>query len=128
MTEYKKTNGVTVCTARPATPVAEWLSEGKQRFGEDVMAWRFVCPMCGKEYSVQDFIDAGGKGPNGAYQECIGRHKGAGSPGAEDGNPDGCNWAAYGFLGNCGKGRLILTPDGDVVEAFCFAGEEAAHE
>lgn len=124
MYKYRKSETCTITTPMPATPVGEWLAEGKRRFGDDVTAWRFVCPMCGKVYSVQEFIDAGGKGgPNGAYQECIGRYKGAGSPGAKDGNPDGCNWVAYGLLGTCGKGRVILTTDGWAVEVFHFAGE-----
>lgn len=124
MAEYKKSNGCFICTEQAATPVSEWLAEGKRRFGAAVTKWRFVCPMCGKEYSVREFIDAGGEGgPNGAYQECIGRYNGAGAPGAADGNPNGCNWVAYGLLGTCGKGRLILAPDGTVVEVFRFAGE-----
>ena len=124
---YKLQGNRQIETDREATPVAEWLDEGKRLFGENVTKWRFKCPMCGKAYSVQEFIDAGGEdGPNGAYRECIGRYMGAGSPGAEDGNPDGCNWVAYGFLGiPNGKGRLILAPDGCVVEAFDFdRGEE----
>lgn len=123
---YKRSETMTIMTDQVATPVAEWLDEGKRLFGEDVTKWRFKCPMCGKAYSVQEFIDVGGKnGPNGACRECIGRYMGAGSPGAADGNPDGCNWAAYGLFGIPNdKGRLILASDGYVVEAFDFDRSE----
>ena len=100
MKEYKLGNGAIIKTDRAPTPVKEWLDEGKRRFG-DVRNWRFKCPMCGKEYSVQEFVD---------------------------GNPDGCNWCAYGFLGTAGKGRLIEAEDGTVVEVFRFAGEEAPND
>lgn len=121
MKEYKLSGNRTMRTDRKPTPVDVWLHEGQHLFGPDVTAWRFKCPMCGKEYSVQEFIDAGGEnGPNGAYQECIGRYLGAGAPGSPDGNHNGCNWAAYGFFGTCGKGRLIQTDNG-VVEAFHYA-------
>ena len=120
--EYKLVTGATIRGNRKAIPVSEWLAEGTRLFGNEVRKWRFKCPMCGKVYSVQEFIDAGGKGgPNGAYQECIGRYKGAGSPGAKDGNPDGCNWVAYGLFGTAGKGRLVQSDDGAVFEVFHYA-------
>lgn len=126
MKEYQKYQGVKIRSSQEPTPVAAWLEEGKRRFGEDALQRRFVCPMCHKEYSVQEFIDAGGKG--GPYQECIGRYLGAGSPGAPDGNPNGCNWVAYGLLGCAGKGRLIQADDGHIVEAFHFAEVEKEAE
>lgn len=129
MREYKKTTGVTICTDKKPTPVKEWLAEGKQLFGQDFMKWKFRCPMCGHVASIQDFKDAGADSPNAAYQECIGRYRGAGAPGAEDGNPNGCNWAAYGLFGIPNdKGRLILAEDGKVVEAFDYAREEEPHD
>lgn len=119
--------GRSIETERTPTPVEEWLEEGKALFGERVNDWKFKCPMCGKVYSVQEFVNAGGEGPNGAYQECIGRYMGAGSPGSADGNPDGCNWAAYGLFGIPNdNGRLVMAMDGTVVEAFDYAREEAA--
>lgn len=125
--EYKLATGARVSGDRKATPASEWLAEGKRFFGDNVRQWRFKCPMCGKVYSVQEFIDARGKGgPNGAYQECIGRYKGAGSPGAQDGNPNGCNWVAYGLFGTCGKGRLVQADDGSVIEVFHYAEMEGS--
>lgn len=37
----------------------EWSAEGRKRFGDDQMQWRFVCPACGHVASVQDYKDAG---------------------------------------------------------------------
>ena len=42
---------------------AEWLAEATRRFGDDPMAWKFVCPSCGHIASVQDwkgFFDVAG--------------------------------------------------------------------
>ena len=124
MHSYKISTGRTIATDREPTPVQEWLDEGTALFGKDIHRWRFQCPMCGKVYSVQEFVAAGGD-VNGAYQECIGRYHGAGSPGSQDGNPDGCNWAAYGLFGiPNGKGRLVKTPDEKITEVFDFARED----
>lgn len=123
MNTYKFRNGAVIKTDRMPTPVKDWLNEGKQLFGNDVKEWRFVCPMCGKEYSVGEFMEAGGKDVNSAYQECIGRYRHAGPPDKEKGNPVGCNWCAYGFLGTAGKGRLVEADDGTIIEVFRFAGE-----
>jgi hypothetical protein len=75
----------------------EWLEEAERRFGEDFLAWKFKCPMCGHVASVADFQTAGAKNPNCAYTECIGRYTGQGSPSEAKGN--GCDWAAYGLFG-----------------------------
>lgn len=120
---YKLGSGVTITTERKATPVADWLAEGKRRFGA-VPDWKFKCPVCGREYTITEFMAAGGDGPNSAYQECIGRHLHAGPFKSESGNANGCDWCAYGLFGTAGKGRVIIAEDGDAVEVFCFAGEE----
>ena len=51
---------------------AEWLAEGKRRFGEDFNKWRFVCPVCGFVQSVQDYKDAGAPQDAVAFS-CVGR-------------------------------------------------------
>lgn len=120
--EYRLASGVKIVTGKEPIPRKDWLLEGKQLFGSDFMQWKFRCPMCGHVASIQEFKDAGADSPNAAYQECIGRYLGAGAPGAEDGNPNGCNWAAFGLFGIPNdKGRLILADDGSVVEAFDYA-------
>ena len=124
MGEYKKSSGVSIITDKTPIPVKDWLDEGKALFGADVMKWKFRCPMCGHVASVQEFKDVGAESPDAAYQECIGRYRGAGSPNSKDGNPNGCNWAAYGLFGiPNGKGRLVLAEGGTVVEVFDYAKE-----
>lgn len=94
--------------------LGEWRTEAKERFGE-TNNWKFVCPSCGNVQSPQDFVNAGcepGIASNASYQECIGRR-------AEG---QGCQWAAYGFLGTLGLGRIVIV-GGDEVEVFNFAQE-----
>ena len=102
----------------------EWMEEGKRRFGEDFMNWKFQCPMCGHIASIREFRDAGADNPNSAYQECIGRYTGKGSPQKDDSS--GCNWAAYGFLGiPNGKGIIVISDDdGTGPDCFDFAEGE----
>lgn len=110
--------------------VDEWRAEAIRRFGDDYMAWKFVCPMCGHVASIRDFREAGAESPNCAYQECIGRYNGKGSP--KEGDSSGCNWAAYGLFGiPNGKGIIVIDEDGMGTECFDFAemtGERKNHE
>ena len=32
----------------------QWLEEGKNRFGEDFINWKFICPRCGNIASGED--------------------------------------------------------------------------
>ena len=95
----------------------EWKTEGKIRFGENIMKWKFKCPMCGHITSIQEFKDAGAKSPDCAYSECIGRYTGKGSP--KEGDSSGCNWCNYGFFGIPHGGILV---DGHHI--FDFADEQ----
>jgi hypothetical protein len=101
----------------------EWQEEMKSRFGsrEEVA---FICPSCGKIATVKDHIDAGGESDY-APQQCIGRVNGKGDRNGKD-QGFGCNWAAYGFLGTLGKGRIVIMPDGKEVEVFDFATQEVS--
>lgn len=100
----------------------EWLEEGRQKFGEDFAKWKFVCPMCGHVAGIQDFLDLGADA-NDAFQECIGRHLGKGSP--EKGDSSGCNWAAYGLFGTGGKGRIVISEETEKeIEVFQFAAAD----
>ena len=98
----------------------EWLAEGKRRFGDDFMKWRFQCPACGHIASVQDIKDAGGDPETQSYFCCIGRFTGQGSPDRKH-NEKGCNWTAGGLFGTMGKGVTIITPDGKEHDVFDFA-------
>lgn len=97
----------------------EWQEEAVSRFGTNARNWAFVCPACGKVSTVSDFL-ALEANPQNAYQECIGRVTGQGAP-RKEGNPNGCNWAAYGFFGTCGKGRIVIDDEGSEIEVFDFA-------
>jgi len=111
--------------------LAEWNAEGERLFGEDRLAWRFRCPVCGHVASPQDFRkfrDAGAE-PNSATQECIGRYLPKGKRGVafseESGNPklkQPCDYAGYGLL------RLspveVEQADGTKTHCFAFDGQE----
>ena len=90
--------------------IEEWEAEGRRRFGNDYMKWRFICPMCGHIASVADFKAAGADNPNCAYSECLGRYQGKGSP--KKGDSSGCNWCSYGLFGIPTGGCYVITPDG----------------
>ena len=88
--------------------VEEWKAEATRRFGPDMLKWRFRCPMCGHVASVQDFKDAGAKSPNCAYQECLGRYTGKGTP-------------------KKGEHDIVIVAPGDQVDVYPFAdGEQEA--
>lgn len=94
----------------------EWRAEAVRRFGQDATEWVFVCPRCGYRQSPGDFsaVDAD---PQRAYVECIGR------VGLQIvGSKQPCDWAAFGFLGTMGKGRLVQAPGEEhPTEVFDFA-------
>lgn len=99
-------------------PYARYLYGGKVK-------WRFRCPMCGHVASVQDFKDAGAKSPSCAYQECLGRYTGKGTP--KKGDSSGCNWAAYGLFGIPAEHDIVIVAPGDQVDVYPFAdGEQEA--
>lgn len=92
----------------------EWRTEAKERFGDKTTNWKFICPSCGNVQSPQTFVGVGctpEEAVNRVYQECTGRHGG-----------NGCKWAAFGFLGTLGKGRIVIAA-GSEVEVFDFAPE-----
>lgn len=100
----------------------DWRADGEKRFGPDVKKWRFKCPMCGHVAAVQDFADAGAKDPaNSAYEECLGRYTGKGSP--KEGDSSGCNWAAYGLFGITKGGAYVFTGPEQGAHIFEFAEE-----
>jgi hypothetical protein len=98
--------------------LSEWLDEAKSRFGEKTVNWKFQCPRCGNVQTPMDFVNAGvdkTEAANMSYQGCIGRVV----------KEKGCDWAAYGFFGTLGNGRLVVAPDGKEVEVFDFHSEES---
>lgn len=100
----------------------DWKAEGERRFGKNVLEWRFKCPMCGHVAAVEDFRKAGADSPgNSAYQECLGRYTGKGSP--KEGDSSGCNWAAYGLFGIPKGGVYVFTGPEEGAHIFDFAEE-----
>lgn len=72
-------------------------AEGRRLFGEDIMAWRFVCPACGHVASVQDYKDAGA--PEGAVGfSCIGRYTGPKRTIFEKDKPGPCDYTSGGLF------------------------------
>lgn len=98
----------------------EWLAELKRRFGDDPMKWAFKCPACGKVSTIQEFKDAGAE-LNDAYQTCVGRYTGKGSP--TKNSKGGCNWAAFGLLGTLDGGDTVDTGEGKEIPVFSMADE-----
>ena len=105
--------------------VEEWKAEATRRFGPDMLKWRLRCPMFGHVASVQDFKDAGAKSPSRAYQECLGRYTGKGTP--KKGDSSGCNWAAYGLFGIPAEHDIVVVAPDNQVDVYPFAdGEQEA--
>jgi hypothetical protein len=96
-------------------PLAAWQDEMDRRGRMDC---KFVCPACGNEASPNDF-KALGADPQRAPQECIGRVL----PRDEWGDPEPCDWAAFGLLDIC----TVHVDLGDkTVPVFAFAEPPAA--
>lgn len=75
----------------------EWYAEGRRRFGDDVMKWKFVCPACGHVASVQDYKDAGA--PEGAVAfSCIGRYLPNAKQAFSPKGPGPCTYAGGGLF------------------------------
>ena len=49
----------------------EWIAEGRRRFGDDQLKWKFICPTCKHVAAVEDWHKAGA--PDGAVAfSCVG--------------------------------------------------------
>jgi len=96
-------------------PVAEWLAQAKALFGDDVMAWRFECPICHHVQTPGDF-KAIGVDPQASYRECIGRHKS--DRASHLGATQPCDYATYGLFR---IGNTVITETGEPVTVFPFA-------
>ncbi len=119
-------------TDQPTTMTqAELVVELRRRFGDDPMAWAFVCPACGDVATGLDFRTALAERPrtnrDGAQtvasdllgQACIGRVLGALEERRQkDWKGRGCDWAAFGLF----QGPLKVTlPNGSTVRSFHIA-------
>lgn len=83
----------------------EWTADGKRRFGDDMMTWRFVCPSCGHVQTANDYKAAGAPSTVVGFS-CIGRWLPGGAEHAQkikdatfkqNGGP--CDYAGGGLIG-----------------------------
>lgn len=84
--------------ARKVT-LEQYIAEAKERFGEDTMAWKFVCPACGHVASAADYKATGA--PEGAVGfSCIGRWSGTARRTAfgDKNKPGPCDYTGGGLF------------------------------
>lgn len=96
----------------------QWQAEAIEMFGDERMAWRFVCPSCGHVASVRDYKNAGATAGQVGFS-CIGRALGAGDEHTfrKSGGP--CNYAGGGLIGL--NPVAVIFPDGKRIDVFEFA-------
>ena len=111
--------------------IEEFATEAKARFGNNIVNWKFVCPMCGTVQSVLELsnavvADGGTREDTEKYIgfSCIGRFTGQGDEGIAAKNKGlpwdkGCNWTLGGLL-RCHTLEVILA-DGTVRPTFELA-------
>jgi len=101
----------------------EWRKEAIEKFGEDPLNWKFICPICGYVASVQDWKDVGASEGEAAFS-CIGRR--TNNPklafgGAPDKKVGPCDYAGGGLFR---VNPVHVEFDGGVRETFEFAPVE----
>jgi hypothetical protein len=95
----------------------EWQTEGRKRFGDDEMQWKFKCPACGYVASVADYKAA--KAGGGVAFSCIGRWVGAAREAFGGKGRGPCNYAGGGLFGL--NPVHVEKPDGTSLNVFEFA-------
>lgn len=94
----------------------EWRRDARQRFGDDQLTWRFVCPACGHVASIADWKAAGAPITSAAFS-CVGRWMSKPRDAFGDG-PGPCNYAGGGLIGL----NPVRVADGPVAhDVFEFA-------
>lgn len=107
--------------------IEEWMAEGKRRFGDRMLRWKFVCPACGHVQMPEDFrpfkhikgVDA-----DTARFNCIGRYSGADANAGLSGSgkeKGPCNYTSGGLFDL--RPDVVVTPEGEV-KSFAFADVE----
>lgn len=103
---------------------AEWQARAVELFGDDPLAWRFVCPSCGYVAAVSAWRDAGAPENTVAFS-CVGRWIPGTSGEAtfrKEGGP--CTYAGGGLF------RInpvcVVDPDGKEHQVFAFAAPDVA--
>jgi len=97
---------------------ADWLAEGKRRYGGDYSKWRFVCPVCSHVATVADWESAGAPVGSIAFA-CVGRWLDTARRGFFEDGPGPCDYAGGGLF------RLnpvqVQMPDGTTLDVFEFS-------
>ncbi len=100
----------------------EWEAEGRKRFGDDVLDWKFVCPSCGYVASVRDWVDAApdtiAVGGMIAFS-CVGRLLNSPQEAFSKGGP--CNYAGGGLIR---LNPVEVDDNGTIHHVFDFAPAE----
>lgn len=97
----------------------DWIAEGKERFGDDPMEWRFQCVRCGHVQTGRDFMEAGLSKEDAKarmYFSCIGR---------VNGGESGCDWSLGGLFQ---LHTLEVVDEEGVMPVFEFAPNAPAPE
>lgn len=81
----------------PLLTHAEWVEEGKRRFGDDQLQWRFVCPGCGHVAAIADWKAVGASVENAAFS-CVGRWMPKAREFLGGKGPGPCNYAGGGLF------------------------------
>lgn len=95
-------------------PEAAWRELAVERFGPDPMRWRFECPICHIEMSIElaktlpESEQVKLRGKWALESECVGRYL----------EGMGCDWCAYGLF----RGpKFVIRGDGHQTPVFPFA-------
>ncbi|GAB1376849.1 hypothetical protein MASR1M48_17010 [Lactococcus petauri] len=104
----------------------EMITQGKNLFGEDRDKWVFVCPICKKEQTNEDFKSKGTDGLETGLLgfSCIGRlaedpYRGFGS--GKGDKSQGCDYSSGGFF--VINKKFAIGEDGKEIPVFKFKGE-----
>lgn len=93
-----------------------WQDFARTLFGEDMMDWRFVCPVCGHVATARDYKESGAPQSAVAFS-CIGRWlESSREAFSKDDGPGPCNYAGGGLF-RCNPVKI----EGIDVQAFQFA-------
>lgn len=100
----------------------EWLAEGTRRFNhQDVLRWRFQCPVCGHVAAVAELKERGQ--PHTLIgRECLGRYTKAGQ--YTGSGPGPCNYGSTGLI-NLAPITVVL-PSGLRIPTFAFSSARDA--
>ena len=99
--------------------LAEWKAEGTEKFGENMMEWKFECPACGNVQSPEDFMKFKDRGatPSDAYFNCIGRFAGYKKVPGKKTQP--CDYTMGGLI-QLAK-TIVIGEEGEENRVFEFA-------